>query len=293
MEAKPLLTIEKLTIHYGAAQALFGVDLQVRQGETVAIVGANGAGKSSLLKAITGLLPLSGGRVLVDGLDVTGKSSAHMATLGVALVPEGREMFGHLSVRDNLVLGALAGRASGAETDKRLAEVFARFPKLKEGDLSRLRAHLVRQESLHRIAQKIHLGAVLRLGEGELKSGGFSRPSILADALEAVVGAIFLDGGFESARAALRTLFAEPLGELDPRHFGKDPKTQLQELLQARHVAVPRYAVVATQGAAHDQRFEVECVIESLQVRTRGVGTSRRAAEQEAARAAFEAIHGG
>ena len=172
------------------------------------------------------------------------------------------------------------------------AELFARFSRLNEGELSRLRAHLVRQESLHRIAQRIELGPYLRLGEGELKSGGFSRPSILADALEALVGAIFLDGGFEAARTALRALFAGPLGALDPQSFGKDPKTQLQELLQARHVAVPRYSVIATRGAAHDQRFEVECIVESLQVRTRGAGPSRRAAEQEAAQAAFEAIHG-
>ncbi len=205
-----------------------------------------------------------------------------------------------------LLQEALTHRSHGTPHNERLeflgdsvlnciiaAELFARFGKLKEGELSRLRAHLVRQESLHRLAQRIDLGAALRLGEGELKSGGFARPSILADALEALVGAIFLDGGFESARAVLRGLFAEPLGELDPRAFGKDPKTQLQELLQARHVAVPRYTVVATKGAAHDQRFEVECVIESLQVRTRGAGASRRAAEQEAARAAFEALHGG
>ena len=131
-ESKPLLAIESLTLHYGAAQALFGVDLVVRPGETVAIVGANGAGKTSLLKAITGLIPPSAGRIVFDGVDVTGKSAAHMAGLGVALVPEGREMFGDLSVRENLVLGALAGRPPRAEIEARLGEVFARFPKLKE-----------------------------------------------------------------------------------------------------------------------------------------------------------------
>ena len=129
---KALLKIEGLTLHYGAAQALFGIDLEVAEGETVAIVGANGAGKSSLLKAITGVIPPSGGRVLLDGQDVAGKSSSHMASLGVALTPEGREMFGDLTVRENLVLGALASKPGKAELGRRLEEVFARFPKLRE-----------------------------------------------------------------------------------------------------------------------------------------------------------------
>ncbi|RPI09447.1 MAG: ATP-binding cassette domain-containing protein, partial [Zetaproteobacteria bacterium] len=129
---KTLLRIEGLTLHYGAAQALFGIDLEVAEGETVAIVGANGAGKSSLLKAITGVVPPSGGRILLDGKDVTGHSAARMAALGVALSPEGREMFGDLSVRDNLVLGALAGKPDKAEIGRRLEEVFGRFPRLRE-----------------------------------------------------------------------------------------------------------------------------------------------------------------
>ena len=121
---KTLLAIEALTLHYGAAQALFGIDLKVAEGETVAIVGANGAGKSSLLKAITGLVPPSGGRILLDGQEVTGKPSSHMVSLGVALAPEGREMFGDLTVRENLVLGALGGAPGKAEIQRRLAEVF-------------------------------------------------------------------------------------------------------------------------------------------------------------------------
>ncbi len=129
---RTLLQIEDLTLHYGAAQALFGIDLEVAEGETVAIVGANGAGKSSLLKAITGLVPPSGGRILLDGRDVTGKSPSHMAGLGVALAPEGREMFGDLTVRENLVLGALARKPGKAEISRRLEEIFARFPRLKE-----------------------------------------------------------------------------------------------------------------------------------------------------------------
>ena len=129
---RTLLKIEDLTLHYGAAQALFGINLEVAEGETVAIVGANGAGKSSLLKAITGLVPPSGGRILLDGRDVTGKPPFHMAALGVALCPEGREMFGDLTMRENLVLGGLAGNSGKAELSRRLAEVFARFPRLKE-----------------------------------------------------------------------------------------------------------------------------------------------------------------
>jgi phenylacetate-coenzyme A ligase PaaK-like adenylate-forming protein/ABC-type branched-subunit amino acid transport system ATPase component len=133
MDDRPtLLQIEGLTLHYGAAQALFGVDLAVTAGETVAIVGANGAGKTSLLKAITGLVPPSGGRIRLDGRDVTGLSPARMAGLGVTLSPEGREVFGDLSVRENLLLGALAGTPDAAERERRLEEVLARFPKLRE-----------------------------------------------------------------------------------------------------------------------------------------------------------------
>ncbi len=129
---KPLLKIEGLTLHYGAAQALFGIDLEVAEGEAVAIVGANGAGKSSLLKAIAGLVPPSGGRVWLDGRDVTGMPSSHLAVLGTALCPEGREMFGDLTVLENLILGALASKPGKAELNRRLQEVFGRFPKLRE-----------------------------------------------------------------------------------------------------------------------------------------------------------------
>ena len=172
------------------------------------------------------------------------------------------------------------------------SELYARFGSLDEGQLSRLRAHLVRQDSLHRLARRLELGGCLRLGEGELKSGGVSRPSILADALEAVVGAVYLDGGFPAAGQTLTRLFQAELSALDPESFGKDPKTRLQELLQSRHIGLPKYTVVGTHGVAHDQRFEVECRIPSLDVRTLGSGTSRRAAEQEAAREAFEQVAG-
>lgn len=170
------------------------------------------------------------------------------------------------------------------------AELYERFGGLSEGDLSRLRAGLVRREALHQMARALGLGELLKLGEGELKSGGFARPSILADAFEALIGAIFLDGGFAAARGVVRGLYEPLFAALDPTVSGKDPKTLLQELLQARKIALPQYSVVATHGAAHRQSFEVECVISQLSVRTLGSGSSRRSAEQEAALRAFEQI---
>jgi len=166
-------------------------------------------------------------------------------------------------------------------------ELYQRFAQLKEGELSRLRANLVRQETLAELSQQLELGTYLRLGEGELKSGGFRRPSILADGLEALLGAVFLDGGFDAAQGVIRGLYAALLEHLDPQTLGKDPKTLLQELLQARKIPLPQYAVVATQGAAHNQLFQVECQIPQLAIRTTGFGASRRIAEQEAAQLAF------
>ena len=166
-------------------------------------------------------------------------------------------------------------------------ELYQRFGELKEGELSRLRANLVRQETLAELAQQLELGTYLHLGEGELRSGGFRRPSILADGLEALFGAVFLDGGFAAAQRVIRDLYASLLEHLDPQTLGKDPKTLLQELLQARKIPLPQYAVVATQGAAHNQLFEVECHIPQLAIRTTGFGASRRIAEQEAAQHAF------
>jgi ribonuclease-3 len=204
-----------------------------------------------------------------------------------------------------LLAQALTHRSHGTPHNERLeflgdsvlncvvaVELFERFRDLPEGDLSRLRARLVRQEALHQLAQDLGLGEHLRLGEGELKSGGSTRPSILADAFEALVGAIFLDGGFGAAREAVLRLYEPLLAGLDPQDSGKDPKTLLQELLQARRMALPQYTVLATRGAAHDQNFEVECTIPQLSVRTTGSGSSRRIAEQEAAMRAFEQIRG-
>ena len=167
-------------------------------------------------------------------------------------------------------------------------ELFERFPRLDEGELSRLRANIVNQSSLAAAAQQFAFGELLRLGEGELKSGGARRPSILADSAEAVIGAVFLDGGFEAARHVVRTLLGNVLDTIDPATSGKDPKTLLQELLQARKLALPQYAVVATRGEAHEQQFQVECAIPELGIRSLGEGASRRSAEQQAARQAYE-----
>jgi ribonuclease III len=171
--------------------------------------------------------------------------------------------------------------------------LYEKFEKLAEGDLSRLRAHLVNQQTLSELAVSLCLGDHLRLGEGELKSGGFRRPSILADTFEAIVGAVFLDSGFEAAERVLRTLYQPLLARVDPAALGKDPKTRLQELLQGRRLALPQYSIVNVSGEAHEQHFLVECAIPELGVKARGEGSSRRAAEQGAARAAYELIGGG
>lgn len=166
-------------------------------------------------------------------------------------------------------------------------KLFQHYPRLPEGDLSRLRAHLVNQQSLFEIAQSIGLGGHMRLGEGELKSGGNRRPSILADALEAVFGAVFLDGGFAQAERVIGGLYAPLLSGLEGKDLGKDPKTRLQEYLQGRRLSLPRYSVVATRGEAHLQQFEVECAIPELNICSRGEGHSRRSAEQMAAQEAY------
>ena len=206
-------------------------------------------------------------------------------------------VFSSRSIQDQ----ALTHRSFGAVHNERLEflgdsvlncviaqALYERFSEVRAGDLSRLRANLVRQETLAEVAQRLGLGEKLRLGEGELKSGGFRRPSILADALEALFGAVFVDGGFEQARKTILMLYEPFLAHLDPRHSGKDAKTALQEFLQGRRLALPQYQLRATRGEAHAQEFEVECLIPELGISTLGRGPSRRAAEQEAARRAFE-----
>ena len=164
------------------------------------------------------------------------------------------------------------------------------YPDLPEGDLSRLRSNLVNQQTLYILAQQLHLGELLLLGEGERKSAGSSRPSILADALEALIGALFLDGGFTAAEKVVLSLYIPYIRQADVLTLGKDAKTLLQEYLQSRKLALPKYTVIATQGEAHAQLFQVECVIAQLNMVTRGEGSSRRIAEQMAADAAYQQL---
>lgn len=168
--------------------------------------------------------------------------------------------------------------------------LYHRFPDLPEGQLSRLRANLVNRDTLHELALGLNLGALLRLGEGEARSGGARRPSILADALEAVLGAIFLDGGFAAVQEVIARLYADPLSRLAVGEKSKDAKTRLQEFLQGRRLPLPVYSVVEITGEAHAQTFGVCCEVGNLGIRARGTGRSRRAAEQEAAQAALEAL---
>ena len=169
--------------------------------------------------------------------------------------------------------------------------LFDRFPEVPEGDLSRLRANLVCQQSLHRLALSLALGSFLRLGEGELKSGGAQRPSILADALEALFGAIWRDAGFEVASGVIVRLYHDTIQAISPGKPIKDAKTRLQEYLQGRRLALPKYTLTATEGEAHAQQFKIACEIESLKLVAEGRGASRRVAEQMAAERILESLH--
>ena len=164
------------------------------------------------------------------------------------------------------------------------------YGKVAEGDLSRMRAHLVKEATLGDIAVSLKLGDYLLLGEGELKSGGFRRPSILADGLEAIFGAIYLDGGFSEAERVINALYEPLVKELDPKTLGKDPKTLLQEYLQGRKIPLPQYNVIAITGEAHEQHFVMECVVASLGLNATGAGNSRRSAEQTAASNIFSLL---
>ncbi len=166
-------------------------------------------------------------------------------------------------------------------------ELFKLYPDVQEGDLSRLRANLVNKESLAEIAHQLNLGEVLKLGSGELKSGGFRRPSILADAVESIFGAVYSDGGFDSCRDLIVRLYASRLASPTDLQSLKDPKTQLQELLQSRHLALPDYQVVNITGHAHAQIFHMKCTIEQMNIKVNGEGKSRRKAEQVAAEKAI------
>jgi ribonuclease-3 len=168
--------------------------------------------------------------------------------------------------------------------------LYVQLASLPEGDLSRVRANLVKQDTLHQLAKTLDLPAVMRLGEGEMRSGGQNRPSILADALEAIIGAVYLDGGYKDAQDLVERLFAQVDIKPDMQAVGKDPKTELQEWLQGRKLALPKYTVVGTSGAAHRQQFEVSCEVTELRQTQQGSGASRRAAEQAAAAAMLQTL---
>jgi ribonuclease-3 len=168
------------------------------------------------------------------------------------------------------------------------AILYERYPGVAEGELTRVRAGLVKKETLAQLARQLQLGEFLRLGAGELRSGGFARDSILADALEAIFGAVFLDGGIDSARTVVSLLYGELLQRVTPETVIKDSKTQLQEYLQSHALATPVYNVVEVTGKAHNQNFRVECIVPTLEQSVEGCGKSRRAAEQEAAAKALE-----
>ena len=197
---------------------------------------------------------------------------------------------------------ALTHRSKGSENNERLeflgdailgfvvAEtLFSRFNQATEGQLSRFRASLVKKETLADLARGFSLGDFLVLGAGELKSGGFRRDSILADTMEAIIGAMYLDGGIEDTRALIENSLKNRLDKLSLAGADtKDPKTCLQEYLQSRHLALPKYEVVATYGDEHNQSFEVNCVVTGLDKPVKGAGTSRRRAEQAAAQKTLE-----
>jgi ribonuclease-3 len=212
-------------------------------------------------------------------------------------------LLGHDFTNGQLLTQALTHRSHSARNNERLEflgdgvlnciianQLYQRFSKLPEGDLSRLRAHLVKEPTLCEIAQRLQLGDMLKLGEGELKSGGWRRPSVLADALEAIIGAVFLDAGFVAAETLVVRLYTPLLEAIDPKSIGKDAKSLLQEYLQGRKIALPEYTVTATEGEAHCQLFKVDCTIPKLKLVTHGEGSSRRAAEQQAAERAYQQL---
>ncbi len=217
--------------------------------------------------------------------------------------PRLERALGYTFRQPRLLTQALTHRSYGTPNNERLEflgdsvlncaiawALFERYGALKEGDMSRLRASLVRQEALHRVAETLALGSHLSLGEGEMKSGGAQRPSILADALEAIFGAVLLDSGFEAVRELILRLFDPLLAEVDPTTPGKDPKTALQEYLQGKRRNLPQYSLKTTRGEAHAQEFEVDCVMADMRLSTTGTGASRRAAEQDAAQRALDQL---
>lgn len=214
-----------------------------------------------------------------------------------------QDRLGHFFSQQSLLNQALTHRSFGAEHNERLeflgdavlslaisSILFERLSSSDEGDMTRVRAHLVREDSLHKVALAYGFPDVIRLSDGEARGGGAQRASILADAVEAVIGAVFVDAGFDAVRAVVQRMFGDIIANTDVANWTKDAKTELQELLQARRLAVPTYRIVATRGQAHAQTFEVECIVPALNLIHTGEGRSRRAAEQAAASRMLEVL---
>ena len=210
---------------------------------------------------------------------------------------------GYRFVETGLLSRALTHRSFGADHNERLeflgdavlnaavsSLLYERFSGSDEGDLTRVRAHLVREDSLHRVALMLDLPEVMRLSEGETRGGGAQRASILADAVEAIIGAVHLDGGYAATLELVRSLFGEVIHATEADSWTKDAKTELQEWLQARRMPVPAYRILATRGEKHAQTFDVECAVPTLGLAERGEGRSRRLAEQEAARRLLDVL---
>jgi ribonuclease III len=216
-----------------------------------------------------------------------------------------RERLGHDPRDISLFVAALTHRSAAGRNNERLEflgdavlnlaiarHLYLAFPAASEGDLSRLRARLVSAEPLAEVAASLGLGDELQLGSGELKTGGFRRQSILADALEAICGALFLDGGLDAAETVIRRLFEPRIAVLPAPETLKDAKTRLQEYLQSQGYSLPRYSVDHIEGEAHAQTFHITCDVPDIHRRSQGSGSSRRRAEQEAAEHILEQIEG-
>lgn len=203
----------------------------------------------------------------------------------------------------NFLQHALTHRSMGATNNERLEflgdslvnfmiadALFHQFNKLPEGDMSRVRAHLVKGDTLAIIGREYNISDYLVLGPGELKSGGYRRDSIIADAVEAIIASVYEDGGLDACRDLVSRFYAKRLAELDPKKVGKDPKTRLQEYLQSQNEQLPEYSIISVNGAAHAQEFTVSCFVGKLNSKFEAVASSRRKAEQKAAETALEAL---
>jgi ribonuclease-3 len=235
--------------------------------------------------------------------DMSTEAGKAVAAASLAPLKALQQRLGHEFKDQALLTRALTHKSFGLDHYERLeflgdailnlavsSMLFSRFERSDEGDLTRVRAHLVRQDMLHKLALSLDFPGVMRMSEGEARGGGAQRPSILADALEAVIGAVYLDAGFETASALVLRLFEPVMGETTLEVWRKDAKTALQEWLQGRKMAVPVYRVDATRGKAHEQVFVVACDLPELGLSVLGEGLSKRAAEQVAAELALQQV---